>query len=260
VRAEGGQKVLLRGIPAAWWRIKIQSVDLLLILWPMGTTTAYSPDREVLVIDAADTLQTVRRGVVHFLQEGSIISPVVFLTELVRRVFYEEIGHLQDDLHLRRMASIHEAIVPGSPLETWVRSRQDTSVRNDVLEIAAYFRHFVLADSDRSLREAWQGLRDADDELHRPAAGFVLQQLEGRGIDRKTTLVDMRRAAREVMEENVRLPADGGLLPRLSEDGSSLDEATPLSGLLAQIVRLLTDALAPDSGPTRNHRWLGASA
>src|SRR6185437_9511333 len=84
------------GHPAAWWRLKIGPVDLLIIVWPSGSQTAYSPEKQVLLMDAGDLIQTIHNGLAWWQANGFKFGLEEFAYQLTRRVFYEELGHVQD--------------------------------------------------------------------------------------------------------------------------------------------------------------------
>ena len=247
-----GQRALLSGPPLAWKRVRIFGEDLLIILWPYGGWIAYSPHETMLMIDAEMTIQNILLGMRFWSDLGFASSLTKFTYEFIRRNFYEELGHFQDLHRLKEdterqgdpTQALLDWVVPGSPLEEWIRSGrlERANLKFNLAEITTYLRHFMFADSNRSLREAWYGVVTPQDPLHAPAAEFVRKQMEDSipGAD----IEKMRLSAKRIFRRNLRLDPDGGVLPTLSQNGKKISEHPDIKGILAEIVELMGVAIS----------------
>jgi len=255
IRSEDGRHVLLDDHPAAWWRLKLRTLDVLVILWPSDVPTAYSHSKQVLIFNADDLVQMIRMGLQWWSVRGTIFPLEQFVHDLTYRFFYEELGHVQDSQALDAAGDLQHVMVKGSPLESWAQKRWfgRNALLNDVFEIAAFFRHFILARTDQNRQEALLAVTTQQDFRHASAAQFVQDQFKHHlGRKWKTRLDSMnlpgtRQLVRNIMAKNLRLATDGGLLPTLSDGGHALQEHPSMQNILHTIINLLLEVLDPQA-------------
>lgn len=255
-RTQGSEVFLEEGKPLAWERLEVFGQDLYVVLWPHHARTGLKADEQLVVLDVANLRMIGESVLAHARRAGWPEGEAAILARMVRQTLHEELGHVQD-YFWHKGAGASALVRKASSLHQWLESHPSSPWKalNDVLEIAALFRHFAFAQTPLDRRYALLVLATADQSPnHAEAVRFLRKRwadLLGPGWKQKMNdmpLAELRARASALYHEDLVAPLAGDLLPQAMPGQDTVTDASVINEWVQKISHEL---LPPSEKPLR---------